>query len=135
MDEAVVEKILTAVEQIPRGRVASYGDLAELVGTGPRHVGNVMRLYGSGVTWWRVTSSYGDLPPHVRDEARPHWAEEGIAWKPNGLGCRIAEYRADLAQLAAAYELASAHLDGADGDQAATRAGPAPRRPPKGPAS
>ena len=42
VDEAYVEAVLSAVEQIPPGRVASYGDLAELVGTGgPRLVGAV----------------------------------------------------------------------------------------------
>lgn len=110
MDEELVERILLAVEQVPRGRVVSYGDLAELVGTGPRLVGRVMSLYGSNVTWWRVTSSYGDLPRHLHDEARAHWAEEGIAWKPNGLGCRIALHRADLARLADDYEQATRHL-------------------------
>ena len=29
-DEAYVEAVLTAVERIPPGQVASYGDLAEL---------------------------------------------------------------------------------------------------------
>ncbi len=37
-------------------------------GIGPRQVGSIMKLYGSNVTWWRVTNSYGDLPvtPHGR---------------------------------------------------------------------
>lgn len=101
-----MEKVLVAVEQIPRGRVASYGDLADLIGIGPRQVGRVMSLYGSNVTWWRVTSSYGDLPKHLREEARARWADEGITWKTNGLGCRIREYRVDLAQLADDYDQA-----------------------------
>ena len=108
MDERVVEAVLLAAELIPPGRVASYGDLAELVGTGPRQVGSVMRVYGESVCWWRVTSSYGDLPAHLREEARARWAQEGILWKRNGLGCRIAEYRADLPALAAAYDAAVA---------------------------
>jgi len=106
VDELLVERILVAAEQIPRGRVASYGDLADLVGTGPRHVGTVMRLHGDGVPWWRVTNSYGDLPRHLHDEVRQHWSDEGILWKPNGLGCRIVAHRADLARLADDYEAA-----------------------------
>ena len=106
MDERVVEAVLLAAELIPPGRVASYGDLAELVGTGPRQVGSVMRVYGGSVCWWRVTSSYGDLPAHLREEARARWAQEGVLWKRNGLGCRIADYRADLPALAAAYDAA-----------------------------
>ena len=33
-DEAYVEAVLAAVERIPPGQVASYGDLAEYVGIG-----------------------------------------------------------------------------------------------------
>ena len=110
VDERMVELVLRAVEQVPRGCVVAYGDLAGLVGTGPRQVGAIMRHYGSGVTWWRVTSASGDLPPHLREPAAEHWAAEGIVWKPNGLGCRIAHYRCDLGRLADAWESATADL-------------------------
>ena len=100
----MAELVLRAAELIPPGRVASYGDLAELCGTSARHVGQIMARYGSGVPWWRVTSSYGDLPSHLREEAAVRWAAEGITWKPNRLGCRIKDHRADLAALADAYE-------------------------------
>lgn len=110
MNEELVERILIAVEQIPPGRVAAYGEIAELVGTGPRHVGRVMALHGSGVAWWRVTTSHGDLPASHHRTARVHWAREGITWKPNGLGCRIADHRADLVRLADDYARASRHL-------------------------
>jgi methylated-DNA-protein-cysteine methyltransferase-like protein len=112
VDDVVVERVLRAVEQVPRGRVVSYGDVAALVGIGPRQVGTIMRLYGSNVTWWRVTSSSGDLPVPLMDEVRERWATEGILLKPNGRGCRIAEYRADLARLGADYERATADLGG-----------------------
>ena len=104
MDERIAELVLRAAELVPPGRVASYGDLAGLVGTSPRHVGQVMARHGSEVAWWRITSSYGDLPPHLREEAAVRWAEEGITWKPNHLGCRIDNYRVDLAALADAYD-------------------------------
>ena len=104
MDERIAELVLRAAELVPPGRVASYGDLAGLIGINPRHVGLVMGRYGSSVAWWRITSSYGDLPVHLREEAAVHWAEEGIEWKPNRLGCRIDNYRVDLVQLADAFE-------------------------------
>ncbi len=110
MDDLLAERVLRAVEQIPPGRVASYGDIAALVGVGPRHVGNVMRHFGSDVPWWRVTSRDGDFGGDLLDRARPHWADEGILVKPNGLGCRIADYRADLSALHAAYAGAVADL-------------------------
>jgi methylated-DNA-protein-cysteine methyltransferase related protein len=112
VDDVVVERVLRAVEQVPRGRVVSYGDLAALGGIGPRQVGTIMRIYGSNVTWWRVTSSSGDLPAPLMDEARERWALEGILLKPNGRGCRIAEYRADLARLGADYERSTTDLLG-----------------------
>ena len=112
VDDVVVERVLRAVEQVPRGRVVSYGDLGALVGIGPRQVGTILRLYGSNVTWWRVCSSYGDLPAPLMDEVRERWAAEGILLKPNGRGCRIAEYRADLARLDTDYQRATADLPG-----------------------
>lgn len=110
MDDVVVERVMRAVEQVPRGRVVSYGDVAALVGVGPRYVGSVMKAYGGNVAWWRVTNAAGDLPAPLRERARQQWAEEGILMKPNGLGCRIADYRADLAALAAAYDRAVTDL-------------------------
>ena len=107
-----MERVLRAVEQVPRGRVVSYGDLGRLVGVGPRYVGSIMKAYGANVSWWRVTNASGDLPAPLRDRARQTWAQEGILVKPNGLGCRIADYRADLEALADAYERAVADLPG-----------------------
>jgi methylated-DNA-protein-cysteine methyltransferase-like protein len=112
VDDVVVERVLRAVEQVPRGRVVSYGDLAALVGIGPRQVGTIMRLYGSNVTWWRVTNASGDLPPALMDEVRERWAAEGILLKSNGRGCRIAQYRADLTVLSADHDRAVADLHG-----------------------
>lgn len=108
MDDLLVEKVLTVVEHIPRGRVVSYGDIAGIVGIGPRQVGSVLSHHGVAVPWWRVTNHSGDHVAEIRARAHEHWAEEGILVKPNGLGCRIATFRADLDQLATAYEIALA---------------------------
>jgi alkylated DNA nucleotide flippase Atl1 len=68
MDEGYIELVLSAVEQIPRGQVASYGDIAELVGVaGPRLVGRVMSLHGAAVPWWRVVRADG-RPVHGLEE-------------------------------------------------------------------
>ena len=60
MDEDYAELVLRVVEQIPPGRVATYGDIAEIVGRGgPRQVGHVMAQQGGGVPWWRVVRADG----------------------------------------------------------------------------
>lgn len=115
MDEVVVERVLRAIEQVPSGRVVAYGELGALVGINPRHVGLIMRSYGGNVTWWRVTNRDGDLPKELLTRARPHWAREGIAVKPNGSGCRIADHRVDLDELRRAYARTTADLGDAAG--------------------
>ncbi|MDO5635553.1 MAG: MGMT family protein [Micrococcus sp.] len=115
MDEVLVERVLRAVEQVPPGRVVSYGDLGALVGTGPRHVGQIMRAWGGNVAWWRVTSRDGDVGGDLLARARPHWDAEGIEVKPNGLGCRFTAYRVDLEQLARDYARATRDLPDAAG--------------------
>ncbi|KAB7745167.1 cysteine methyltransferase [Nostocoides sp. F2B08] len=114
MDEVVVERVLRAVELVPRGRLVSYGDLAALVGIGPRQVGSVMRHWGGNVTWWRVTNARGELPEHLRDEAAARWAAEGILLGRGGRGAPIGDYRADLAALATDWERACADLESSD---------------------
>lgn len=104
MDERLLERVLIVVELIPPGRVASYGDVGRLAGTGPRHVGIIMRDNGQGVPWWRVTNANGQLPPRLDEAARQHWAEEGIGWNPSGRGCRIGDCRVDLTWLALEFQ-------------------------------
>lgn len=110
MDEVVVERVLRAVELVPPGRVVSYGDIAGLVGIGPRQVGWVMRHYGGNVAWWRVVNASGDHADFHRRRAFEIWADEGIEVKPNGLGCRIRDYRADLELLAEEHARVCADL-------------------------
>jgi alkylated DNA nucleotide flippase Atl1 len=62
--------VLDAVRLIPRGRVLSYGDVAEYVGAGgPRAVGTVLARYGGGVPWHRVVTADGRPNPAHPDEA------------------------------------------------------------------
>lgn len=103
MDEWLRERVLLAASLIPPGRVASYGDLGRLAGAGPRQVAAVISRHGAEVPWWRVTNASGEFPADVLAAARPHWEREGIAIKPNGRGCRMAQYRADPVRLRADF--------------------------------
>lgn len=81
MDEAFVERVLALVEQIPIGRVLSYGRVAEHLGDGygPRYVGRVLSLEGSSVSWWRVVRADGSMAAPLMAEAQVHWLEEATA--------------------------------------------------------
>ena len=67
-----------------------------------------------------IPDSFADLPLRDGDaesavtapasDATPWTAPEGIEVKPNALGCRIRDHRADLEALAAAWEAAVADL-------------------------
>lgn len=71
------EEVLEVVDQIPEGKVLTYGDVAELVGSrGARFVGNVMSRYGSDVPWWRVVRAGGWPPRGLEARAREHYREE-----------------------------------------------------------
>ena len=87
LDEDLIYEILSVVEEIPEGKVASYGQIAALIGRekNARLVGKVLSEAGD----------YGDYPCHrvVKHAGRtaPGWREqrelledEGVEFKANG---------------------------------------------------
>lgn len=82
--EEYVELVLQVVERVPRGRVTTYGAIADAVGGGPRQVGSVMSRHGGPVPWWRVVRADGSLPPSHEDEARQRYLEEGTPLRRSG---------------------------------------------------
>ena len=86
--EDYVERVLALVERVPRGRVTTYGAIAEHLADprrrGPRSVGRVMSQQGGGVPWWRVVRADGSLPPSHGDEAMAHYLDEGTPMRPSG---------------------------------------------------
>lgn len=85
MDDEYVEQVLRIVEQVPAGRVTTYGLIAEAVGRGgPRQVGAVMAAYGGPVPWWRVVRADGSLPDSHGPEARQAYLEEGTPLRASG---------------------------------------------------
>ena len=87
MDEGIVYEILSAVEEIPEGRVASYGQIARLIGRekNSRLVGKVLsraELYGD-YPCHRVVNHAGRLAPHF-PEQRDRLEREGVTFRENG---------------------------------------------------
>lgn len=60
------EAVLRVVAAVPRGRVASYGQVARMAGypRRPRQVGMVLKALpeGSGLPWHRIVSARGCVP-------------------------------------------------------------------------
>lgn len=87
MDEGIVYEILSAVEEIPEGRVASYGQIARLIGRekNSRLVGKALsraELYGD-YPCHRVVNHAGRLAPHF-PEQRERLEREGVTFRANG---------------------------------------------------
>jgi alkylated DNA nucleotide flippase Atl1 len=82
--EEYAERVLEYVELVPRGRVTTYGAIADAVGGGPRQVGSVMSRHGGPVPWWRVVRADGSLPPSHEVEARQAYLEEGTPLRASG---------------------------------------------------
>lgn len=74
------------VSQIPRGKVLSYGDVAELAGwrNYSRHVGRALRdcPVASSIPCHRVVNSLGRLSPRFAEQ-RSRLMAEGVIFKPN----------------------------------------------------
>jgi methylated-DNA-protein-cysteine methyltransferase-like protein len=61
------ERIYAAVRQIPRGKVATYGQIARLVGgCSAQMIGFALAALpqGSDVPWQRVINRFGKISPH-----------------------------------------------------------------------
>jgi methylated-DNA-protein-cysteine methyltransferase-like protein len=78
--------VLSLVRRIPRGRVATYGQLAALVGKprSARAVGQVMSR-ADGVPWHRVVNSQGGVSRRARVTGmvtqRIRLEQEGVAFR------------------------------------------------------
>ena len=87
LDENLAYRILSAVEEIPAGCVASYGQIARLTGMdrNARLVGKVLsmaHLYGE-YPCHRVVNHAGRLAPYF-PEQRELLLAEGVTFRDNG---------------------------------------------------
>ena len=109
---SLADDVVSVVRVVPSGRVVSYGDIAELLGTSPRIIGHAMAtLQEPDLPWWRVVRADGGMADHLVARAVPHWLEEGIGFVDGRV--RIRRHRADLAALADAAESFLGPLPGA----------------------
>jgi alkylated DNA nucleotide flippase Atl1 len=84
------ERVLDLVATIPPGRVLTYGDVAERVGSrAPRAVGTTLARFGGGVPWWRVVRAGGFLAPGHEVSATEHLVAEGVEVLVSANGPRV----------------------------------------------
>jgi len=84
------EQVLDLVAAIPPGRVLTYGDVAERLGSrAPRAVGTALARFGGGVPWWRVVRSDGRLAPRNEQQAAERLRAEGVALLGEGPDLRV----------------------------------------------
>ncbi|SDP46731.1 MGMT family protein [Lentzea jiangxiensis] len=79
MDEEIHERVRDRIKAIPRGRVATYGDIADLAkAPSPRLVGRILNEDGHDLPWQRVLKADGTCAPHLRDTQLQLLHEEGV---------------------------------------------------------
>lgn len=78
------ELVLNIVKRIPKGKVASYGQIA-LMADSPRaarQIGWILHSNGDKVPWWRVINGEGRIsiknPRHAAQEQKELLEKEGI---------------------------------------------------------
>lgn len=79
MDEQLHERVREVVASIPKGRVATYGDVATIAGApSPRLVGRVLAEDGQDLPWHRVLRANGTPAPHLAREQLARLRAEGV---------------------------------------------------------
>lgn len=92
LPEDFAARVIAVVRRIPKGRLASYGQVAELAGfpRRARQVGMVLKGLpeGSRVPWHRVVNAQGYIPSRGRwwgaEEQARRLTSEGIAVDSKG---------------------------------------------------
>ena len=88
LNAEIIKSVLALVDEIPAGRVATYGQIARLIGRpkNARLVGKILsqsELYGGKHPCHRVVNATGRLTPGWEEQAHLLWAE-GVDLKANG---------------------------------------------------
>ena len=81
-EKAAKNRVFTIVSSIPRGQVASYGQIARLAGM-PSHARLVGRILsklpaGTKLPWHRVVNSQGKITNPGRDRQQKRLEKEGV---------------------------------------------------------
>lgn len=99
----VYRRIYREVSRIPEGTVATYGQIAERVGCGPREVGKALSELPPGVTcpWHRVINARGAVSirsgnhkAHLNQEAL--LLAEGVEFSNGRINLKVFRWEPDV---------------------------------------
>lgn len=86
-------QVLDVVDDIPSGRVLTYGDVAELLHSGAaRAVGAVLARHGAEVPWHRVVLATGAPAPGHEAAALHLLRAEGVPLRGDGVDLAAARW-------------------------------------------
>ena len=102
-----MQRIRETIRDIPKGRVASYGQIAEIAGIprGARQVGYTLRHLpkGHSVPWHRAVQASGNIAfPHDSpqfDEQRSRLLQEGVSVLGGRVDMKQYRWQPDLDEL------------------------------------
>lgn len=88
MNIEVQARLVALIRLIPKGQVASYGQLGKYIGLGARQVGRLMTgISGRGVPWHRVVNAGGGIsldPAGAGARQRRLLEREGVVFSAVG---------------------------------------------------
>jgi len=95
MESSIHQRIYRIVRRIPRGRVLSYGEVARLVGAGPRQVAAAMRGCPAGLPWHRVVGAGGKIrtPGETGWIQRERLISEGVRFRGSGFSYSVYRWK------------------------------------------
>lgn len=97
---SIYETIYKIVKKIPKGRVATYGQIAKLAGIGgqPRRVGYALSVLPDDydIPWHRVINAKGEISPRMsgfQELQETLLKKEGIVFKDNRISLERYQWR------------------------------------------
>ena len=90
-----VKTVYEWIRRVPSGTVATYGQIGELAGIGPRQVAHSLRMMPSGwnCPWYRVINSQGRISDHSSgQEQMDLLEEEGILFEKGRVDLEVFQW-------------------------------------------
>ncbi|WP_127783673.1 MGMT family protein [Rhodococcus sp. X156] len=94
MNEEQVERVRELLQQVPPGRVTTYGDLADAAGlSSPRLAGRILAEDSADLAWHRVVNAAGRPAPHKSEEQLQRLRAEGAPIRDGRVVLSAARWR------------------------------------------